>query len=97
MLSCTSRTSRGRHLLSPLHPRRDLLRGHLRRRIVAELLHQPCHRRKDPGLLLVVHQPFDELRVNGLALRRSRKDRPGGFHALDKRLVDLAVADLSVT
>ena len=72
-------------LLCLLDPLRDLLCGHLSRRIVAELFDQARHRRKDAGLLLVIHQPFDELRVNGLPLRRSRKDHPGSLHALDEQ------------
>ena len=57
-------------LLCLLNPARNLLRRQPRRRIVAQLLDQARHRRKDAGLLLVLHQPFDELRVNSLALRR---------------------------
>ena len=65
-------------LLRLLHPLRNLLRGHLGGRIVAELLDQAGHRRKDAGLLLVVHQPLDELRISGLPLRRSSEHSPGG-------------------
>ena len=79
-----------------LDPLRNLLRGQPRCRIVAELLDQAGNRREHAGLLLVIHQPLHKLRVNSLTLRRSREDRPRSLHALDKRLVHLAIPELPV-
>ena len=76
-------------LLRLLHALCDFLRSQPRRRIVAELLDQAGNRREHAGLLLVLHQPLDELRIDSLTLRRSRQHRPGRLHALYKSLAAL--------
>jgi len=95
-LSRHGRFARRPLVLCLLHPLRNLLRRHLCRRVVSELLNQPGDSRKDASLLLMVHQPLDELRNSGLALRRRGKNGACSLDALNQGLIHFAVPDLAV-
>lgn len=92
------RTGRSRRhragLFCPLQSFRDLLCGQLGGRVVAELVYERGNGREDSGLLLVLHEPFDERSIGSLPLWGGFEHGPRRLHSLYQSLVDLSISHL---
>ena len=96
------RAGAGRHggdsegLGGQLDPYGDFLGGDAGGGVVNGAVNQGRDGGKDTRGLLVLHEPFDDLGVVGLALGRGFEHRPGGLDALDQGGVDFPVPELLV-
>jgi len=70
-------TGRAGNFLRSLHPIEDLLGCHLGRSIIHQALNERGNGLEDTRYLLVVFQPFHQLRIGFLALGRGFEHGPG--------------------